>query len=144
MFSRGDLGKEKCVLHIKRVPFFKRACIKLFYIILDNFSLIQAPAKAYFSPFISLFYRSILLTSIFLSPFAKYTRFFIHSHSPLLSIFPFCQLSFTVFTHTVFLFLISIVSSLLSAFMYLYILHCRHDIVQVKHTIWNKPDLWRA
>lgn len=55
MFSRGDLGKEKCVLHIKRAPFFKRACIELFYIILDNFSLIQAPAKAYFSPFISFF-----------------------------------------------------------------------------------------
>ena len=79
-----------------------RACIKLFYIILDNFWLARAPAKAYFSPFISFFYRPILLTSIFLSPFAKYGLFF---SQPLClsSIFPFCQRSFTVITHTVFL-----------------------------------------
>ena len=128
MFFPGSFREGKCVPHIKRVLSFVRACIKLFYIILDNFSLVQAPAKAYFSSFISFFYRSILLTSIFLSPFAKYGLFF-HSLSPLRQSSNFAN-SHSQSSHTCFLsFLPSSVHSSLSAVMYLYILHCRHDIV---------------
>lgn len=71
-FARFKEG-EKCAPHIKHVLFLYAG---LFYIILDNFPLVRTPAKAYFFPFIRFLYRSILLTSIFLSPFAKYGLFF--------------------------------------------------------------------
>lgn len=136
MFFSGRFRGGKCVPHIKHVLSFMRACIKLFYIILDNFSLVRAPAKAYFSPFISFFYRSILLTSIFLSPFAKYGLF--SQPLSLSSIFQFCQLSFAVITHSLFCLVFHRQSCPLSVFMYLYILHCRHEKVQVQHTILNQ------
>lgn len=127
MFS-GRFREGECEPHIKRVLPFMPACIKLFYIILDNFSLVRAPAKAYSSPFISFFYRSILLTSIFLSPFAKYGLF-----SPA-AFLPFCQSSHFANSHsqsphTVFLsFLSSSVHSSLA--LYVLIHFCIADWIQ--------------
>lgn len=77
MFFSRDLRKGKSARRTLSMFFpSMRACIRLFYIILDNFPLVRAPAQAYFFPFIRFLYRSILLTSIFLSPFAKYGLFF--------------------------------------------------------------------
>lgn len=129
MFFSRDLRKGKSARRTLSMFFpSMRACIRLFYIILDNFPLVRAPAQAYFFPFIRFLYRSILLTSIFLSPFAKYGLFF-HSLPSLFRQSSHSASSHPQSSHT----LVSpcVSPAPLSAFMYLHTLHCRHDIVQV-------------
>ena len=123
MFFSWRFREGKCVANIKRVLCFMRACIKLFYIILDNFSLVRAPAKAYFFPFISFFYRSILLTSIFLSPFAKYGLFFFTASLPFRQSSHF--LPTLIYSHHHTLFFLSFLSSTVRSSVGIYVLiHC--------------------